>query len=548
MTKNIMVCNNSSKCLHRLNESAGGQKYILTGVFAELDTLNRNGRIYTKDEYLKHLAYLREDIRKGEPLLGELDHPDDRFEVKLKEASHRVLDLWYDANQNVVMGKIELLNTPNGKLAQSIVDQGIPLHISSRAAGTVNSDNTVSIQQIYTYDLVCKPGFAGAVLHRVNESVGNKYSDNILGFLKKNENAEHINMASAFGLLNESVGIFEMEKTPVLRKEAEEINENDNFENIMKKVYSKLYEDDEQEVVKNDEKTDDEKEKDTENTENDDNGSDDEKEDDGIKIVSTTAEYADDTDSESSDTESEENSDDTENTEDNDEKKSDECKRSPKADPEKNGLFDEKGVTKKEEETREKLLDKIQDVIDNLKQKKECTECDGNDCKDNTCESLIMAQYPVSMCLDESNFAQFAALSEGQKTKVMAFLQDRGISEPHMINEMWKQGINYTVTEPVWLKYAPKNYKSLYNNAPQYIQESLKNTAEYLVFESQRDVNMFWENSGLVEQAETHRQNMSFIDNLPKINESVSNRQNGGMPYSSDFINAIAEMACEYNR
>ena len=188
MASNLMICTSALKPLSakKLNESeATGKKYILEGVFAELDKLNRNQRIYPKNEYLKHLAYLRDDIKKGEPLLGELDHPDDRFEVKLKEASHRIIDLWYDEEKNVVMGKIELLNTPNGKLAQSIVDQGIPLHISSRAAGSVNPDSTVSIQQIYTYDLVCKPGFAGAVLHRVNESADSKqYSDDVKTFLQ----------------------------------------------------------------------------------------------------------------------------------------------------------------------------------------------------------------------------------------------------------------------------------------------------------------------------------------------------------------------------
>ena len=96
----------------KLNEGLGERGgYILEGIFAELDTLNRNKRIYPKDEYLKHLEYLRDDLKNGEPILGELDHPDDRFEVKLKEASHRVIDLWYDATTNNVMGKIELLDT-----------------------------------------------------------------------------------------------------------------------------------------------------------------------------------------------------------------------------------------------------------------------------------------------------------------------------------------------------------------------------------------------------------------------------------------------------
>ena len=193
-----MVCGNANKAL-KLNESEStGQRYILEGLFAgPFGVENRNRRIYQADEYLKHLQYLRDDIKRGEPLLGELDHPDDRFEVKMKEVSHRILDLWYDKASNTVQGKLELLNTPNGKLAQSLVDQGIPLHISSRAAGNVNpADKSVTIQQIYTFDLVCKPGFANAVLHRVNESEStDKYTDDVRDFLTESEKSESINTA-----------------------------------------------------------------------------------------------------------------------------------------------------------------------------------------------------------------------------------------------------------------------------------------------------------------------------------------------------------------
>ena len=86
MAKNLMICGNSSV---RLNESVDGGRYVLEGVFAgPLDgEKNRNGRIYTPEEYLKHLSYLREDIRSGE-LLGCLDHPDilDRKSTRLNSS------------------------------------------------------------------------------------------------------------------------------------------------------------------------------------------------------------------------------------------------------------------------------------------------------------------------------------------------------------------------------------------------------------------------------------------------------------------------------
>lgn len=556
MAKTKMICITGKKALHKLNESAGAGRYILEGVFAELDKLNRNSRIYTKEEYLKHLQYLRDDIRKGEPLLGELDHPEDRFEVKLKEASHRIIDIWYDQAKNVVMGKIELLNTPNGKLAQSIVDQGIPLHISSRAAGTVNSDNTVSIQQIYTYDLVCKPGFAGAVLHRVNESA-NTYSNDIMGFLHKTNNIESINEAVNYGLANDSVMISEINSEATLRKEAIDIiKENNKIRDIMKKNYKPVNEADDFADIFGGADTDtgeqkDDKEKDTEKKDGEDNDEKDDDKDDGVEILSITPEYASDSDSDSSSSDEGEKEEDKEEDADkgdegekSDEESAEECdKGDKKADP-KDAIFDDKEQTTK---GQKEVIKKIDDLIDQVKKNAGKGDSKNDEgCTGGKCESLVIAQYPISRSLNESNFAQFAALSEEQKTKVTAYLQDRGIYAPKMINEMWKNGIDYNAVEPVWLKYAPAKYKALYNEAPQLVKESLANTAEYLVFESQRDVNLFWENSGLETRTETMKRNKAFTDNLPKINESA-NTNNTNLPYGVNLINAVVEMASAYN-
>src|SRR5574344_2150682 len=131
MANNILIGTTAESSL-KLNESASQNgKIVLEGVFCEIGVLNRNARIYPEDVYLKHLQYLRDDIKNGIAVLGELDHPD-RFETSLKEASHRVTDLWYDNTKKQVMGKIELLNTPNGKIAQELLRDGVPLCISSR--------------------------------------------------------------------------------------------------------------------------------------------------------------------------------------------------------------------------------------------------------------------------------------------------------------------------------------------------------------------------------------------------------------------------------
>ena len=150
---------------------------VLTGLFTSFNTKNRNGRIYESADFLPHVEALREQI-ESKRLLGELDHPHG-FEISLGNVSHVVESLEFDPQQNAIVGKIRLLNTTAGKEAQALVRDGIPLNISSRAAGTVDESGHVKLQQLFTYDLVADPGFANAQLKRVNESYGFGDDDNI---------------------------------------------------------------------------------------------------------------------------------------------------------------------------------------------------------------------------------------------------------------------------------------------------------------------------------------------------------------------------------
>ena len=664
MASNLMICTSALKPLtaKKLNEAQEqGPKYILEGVFAELDKLNRNQRIYPKNEYLKHLAYLRDDIKKGEPLLGELDHPDDRFEVKLKEASHRVIDLWYDEKQNVVMGKIELLNTPNGKLAQSIVDQGIPLHISSRAAGSVNADNTVSIQQIYTYDLVCKPGFAGAVLHRVNESAdAPKYTNDVRNFLQSSYKMESMNAAPQYGFVNEDMSVSEIKASANLRNEAKELQINNQIEINVEDMTKPLNEntnpdqtvgkpltisgngasalgiptalegddnkdDDKKEDVsdkapdandkpaessdnkkedgedekcpkcgKNPCKCDDKKEDDgkkekksvsEEENKDDDKDDDSEKDgegsegegkdksDSGVEIIEVEAEFegddkdddmikdvepdfGDDDDDEDKDKEGEDkegkgdkSSEDKPKEEDKTEEaeRTVDCNGSKDKSSEK--LYDNEKAKKEADKLADEAKDEIEDREDKLMKKlddlRAAIEKKSKSKEESKNESLIMAQYPASMMMNESNFAEFVGLSESQKSKVVDYLRDNNFADKKSINENWKNGVNYVAETPAWLKYAPENYKALYEAASDTVKKSIATTASYLLFENQYDINSFWENSGLASANERKLLNESFVNVLPKV-APVDKESN--LPYSNEYIKQIADMASEYNK
>ena len=658
MASNLMICTSALKPLtaKKLNEAQEqGPKYILEGVFAELDKLNRNQRIYPKNEYLKHLAYLRDDIKKGEPLLGELDHPDDRFEVKLKEASHRVIDLWYDEKQNVVMGKIELLNTPNGKLAQSIVDQGIPLHISSRAAGSVNADNTVSIQQIYTYDLVCKPGFAGAVLHRVNESAdAPKYTNDVRNFLQSSYKMESMNAAPQYGFVNEDMSVSEIKASANLRNEAKELQINNQIEINIEDMTKPLNEntnpdqtvgkpltisgngasalgiptalegddnkdDDKKEDVsdkapdandkpaessdnkkedgedekcpkcgKNPCKCDDKKEDDgkkekksvSEKVDKDDDSEEDgegsegegeDKSDSGVEIIEVEAEFEGDDkdddmikdvepdfgdDDEDEDKESEDKEGEGDKSSEDKPKEEDKAEEAERTvdcngskDKSSEKLYDNEKAKKEADKLADEAKDEIEEREDKLMKKlddlRAAIEKKSKSKEESKNESLIMAQYPASMMMNESNFAEFVGLSESQKSKVVDYLRDNNFADKKSINENWKNGVNYVAETPAWLKYAPEHYKALYEAASDTVKKSIATTASYLLFENQYDINSFWENSGLASANERKLLNESFVNVLPKVAPADKETT---LPYSNEYIKQIADMASEYNK
>ena len=92
--------------------------------------------------------------------------------------------------------------------------------------------------------------------------------------------------------------------------------------------------------------------------------------------------------------------------------------------------------------------------------------------------------YPFTVYMDESNLNSFAELDDKQKSKVVSYLAESLICDPVGINEKWKNGINDSRNdEPIWLKYANREQRELFESASQLEKDNLKETAKYLVFE-----------------------------------------------------------------
>ena len=216
------------KSSNNLTTKKEGGDYFLEGTAAVFGVENSNHRIYEENEYLPHLDYLKKKIDQHR-LVGELDHPKE-FDVSLKNISHVITDLSYDKSNRCVKIKVKLLDTPAGKIAKNLIDAGIPISISSRAAGSVKENKKVEIKKIFTYDLVADPGFENAQLERVYESLGSHIPSESI---KDSVISSLTNINENFGLRkNSNTQIYRIKDTEkISRLLKENINNSKNMDN-----------------------------------------------------------------------------------------------------------------------------------------------------------------------------------------------------------------------------------------------------------------------------------------------------------------------------
>lgn len=156
------------------SREANGGKIILKGVLQKSDTLNQNGRVYPR-------AILEREIRNYQKFiaekraLGECDHPDSSV-VELKNASHIIREAYME--EDVCMGTVELLDTPSGKILQSLVESGVTLGISSRGVGSTKAEGDYDVVQddfqLICWDFVSEPSTPGAFMMREGKDITNK--------------------------------------------------------------------------------------------------------------------------------------------------------------------------------------------------------------------------------------------------------------------------------------------------------------------------------------------------------------------------------------
>lgn len=151
-----------------LFEEVGGEKPAgilkrIKGIVADFKP-NRNGRVYPRELWEKVLnsEYVKE-MMDSKCLFGENNHPfDDRVEIDLNNVSHCIHSMTIEGDS--VIAELDLLPTPAGEIINKLIEYGSSIGVSSRGAGSVNSDGSVDPNdyQFFTFDLVPRPSVAAA--------------------------------------------------------------------------------------------------------------------------------------------------------------------------------------------------------------------------------------------------------------------------------------------------------------------------------------------------------------------------------------------------
>ena len=121
-----------------ITEGKGSSKKLyIEGVFLQGNIKNRNGRMYPVETLSREVGRYNESFIKKGRALGELGHPEGPT-VNLDRVSHKITSLVQEGDN--FKGKAQLLNTPMGKIASSLLDEGVMLGVSSRGVGSLRED------------------------------------------------------------------------------------------------------------------------------------------------------------------------------------------------------------------------------------------------------------------------------------------------------------------------------------------------------------------------------------------------------------------------
>jgi|TARA_B100000131_G_scaffold76529_1_gene73105 hypothetical protein len=194
-----------------VTEGTGDDKKLyIEGVFLQSELKNRNGRMYPFSVLEKEVNRYNEEYVKNKRALGELGHPDGPT-VNLDRVSHRITSL--KAEGNNFIGKAQILDTPMGKIAKSLLGEGVQLGVSSRGMGSIDKREDVNVVMddfmlATAADIVADPSAPDAFVNGIMEGKEWVWNNGILKETKVAKYQSYMNESTRADLEERTLKVF----------------------------------------------------------------------------------------------------------------------------------------------------------------------------------------------------------------------------------------------------------------------------------------------------------------------------------------------------
>jgi len=179
-----------------LTEEKNGKKSLyIQGPFLQAEVVNRNKRFYPLETMCNEVARYNKSFTDKGRALGELGHPDGPS-INLDRVSHKIISLTQEGNNFI--GKAQILSTPMGKIAESLLSEGVKLGVSSRGMGSIkNVDGVNHVGEDFMLataaDIVADPAAPDAFVDGIMEGKEWVWEGNVLREMRCNEVKKSIN-------------------------------------------------------------------------------------------------------------------------------------------------------------------------------------------------------------------------------------------------------------------------------------------------------------------------------------------------------------------
>jgi hypothetical protein len=194
-----------------LTEEKDGKKtHYIEGIFLQGDLTNRNGRNYPVNILEREVTKYNENFVGTGRALGELGHPDGPT-INLDRVSHKILSLKREGNNFI--GKAKLLETPMGKIAKNLLDEGVKLGVSSRGLGSIVEKDGINFvgedfMLATAADIVADPSAPDAFVEGIMEGKEWVWESGMLREVEINRLKKTIDEATRFNLQERKLKAF----------------------------------------------------------------------------------------------------------------------------------------------------------------------------------------------------------------------------------------------------------------------------------------------------------------------------------------------------